>query len=149
MPADGAPIGAEVSARPPDRRSAQGAAAFAAWTLSLLLHTPREDSSTQLWNQAAGAACDACRKTAAVWTDQASKGQVFRYARTPTLVRTVVRAQEQGDGWFVEYEVAVPRSTLRQGDQVLQHIGPEHLDYTFRLAWQGDQWRLEDFHVLG
>jgi hypothetical protein len=149
MPSPGAEIRAEVAARPTDHESAQGAALFAAWTLSLLLHTPRDDASTELWSQASGAGCEACRSTAGVWQEQSAKGQVFRYARAPKFVRTVVRAQPQGDDWFVEFEVAVPRSTLRKGDRVLQSADAEHLDYTFTVTWADDQWRIDDFHVLG
>jgi hypothetical protein len=149
MPSPGDAIGGTVAARPPDQQTAEGASAFAAWMLSLLLHTPRENTSTAAWTQAAGAGCDACRNAAGVWQEQQSKGQVFRYARTPQFVRTVVRAQKQGDGWFVELEAAVPRSTLSKGGRVLQSVDAEHLDYTFTLAWVDDAWRLQDFHVLG
>jgi hypothetical protein len=149
MPENGDQLGAQVTARPEDAETSKGAAAFAAWTLSLLLHTPRDDTTTQLWDEAAGAGCEPCRKAAAVWQDQASKGQVFHYVRPAQLVDTVVRAQRQGDGWFVEYEVAVPRSTLTKGNRVVQSVPAEHLDYTFRLSWVDDAWRLEDFHVLG
>jgi hypothetical protein len=149
VPRPGEQVGAQVSARPADEETAEGAAAFAAWTLSLLLHTPREKSSTQEWTQAAGAACDACRKAAGVWQDQVSQGQVFRYVEPARFVRTVVRAQRQGAGWFVEYEAAVPRSTLTKGNHVLQSAAAEHLDYTFSLSWVDGGWRLEDFHVLG
>ena len=141
---------AERSAHgPTDEESAEGASLFAAWTLSLLLHTPREDATTQLWLDAAGTGCEACRKSAGIWQDQASKGQVFRYAATPRFVRTVVRAQKQGNGWFVEYEAAVPRGTLRQGGRVLQTQDGGHFDYTFSLGWVDGRWALEDFHVLG
>jgi hypothetical protein len=149
MPSPGDEIGAQVGARPPDKESASGAASFAAWTLSLLMHTPRDEATTQLWNQSAGAGCDPCRKASGVWQEQVAKGQVFRYDKAPTFVRNVVRAQRQGDGWFVEYEVAVPRSTLRQGGRVIQSVAAEHLDYTFTMSWVDDGWRLEDFHVLG
>jgi hypothetical protein len=149
MPSPGEQIGAQVSARPPDKQSAKGAAAFAAWTLSLLLHTPREEATTQLWTEAAGVGCDACRKAAGVWQDQATKGQVFHYVKPAQFVGTVVRAQRQGAGWFVEYEVAVPRSTLTKGNRVVQSADAEHLDYTFRLSWVDGGWKLEDFHVLG
>lgn len=149
MPSPGDAIGGEVSARPQDEESAQGASLFAAWTLSLLLHTPREDAITQRWLDAAGTGCEACRTSAGIWQDQAAKGQVFRYAATPRFVRTVVRAQKQGNGWFVEYEAAVPRGTLRQGGRVLQTQAGGHPDYTFSLGWVDGRWALEDFHVLG
>ena len=149
MPPPGDTIGGEASARPTDEQSAEGASLFAAWTLALLLHTPREDATTQLWLDAAGTGCEACRKSAGIWQDQVSMGQVFRYAGTPRFVRTVVRAQKQGNGWFVEYEAAVPRGTLRQGGRVLQTQDGGHLDYTFSLGWVDGRWALEDFHVLG
>jgi hypothetical protein len=149
MPSPGDEIGAEVTAQPPDDESSDGAALFSAWALSLLLHTPRESASTELWLQASAAGCDPCRSAAGAWQQQRSKGQVFQYARTPHFLRTVVRAQPQGDGWFVQFEAAVPRSTLRQDGRVLESSDAENLGYTFRATRVDDQWRIDDFHVLG
>jgi hypothetical protein len=149
MPSPGDEIGGELSARPAGDESAKGAELFSAWALSLLLHTPREDAATDQWLQASGAGCEPCRSTAAAWKDQLSKDQVFDYARTPKFLRTVVRAQPQGDDWFVQFEAAVPRSTLRQDGRVVQSSDAERLGYTFRVSWADDRWEIDDFHVLG
>ncbi len=149
MPAPGDEIGVEVTQPPPDERSPAGAAAFAAWSLSLLLHTPREDASTDLWSQASGAGCEPCRRALGVWQEQESKGQVFEYAEAPVFERTAVRAQRQGDGWFVQFEVSVPASTLTQDGKVLQSGKAEQLGYSFNVAREADEWRIADFHVLG
>jgi hypothetical protein len=149
MPAPGDEIGDRVTARPADEESAQGAALFAAWTLSLLLHTPRDEATTALWSETAGAGCEPCRQAAAAWKGQLSQGQVFAYAGVPGFQRTAVQAQRQGENWFVQFEVAVPRSTVEQDGRVLQSAKAELLGYTFTVTWVDDAWRLTDFHVLG
>ncbi len=149
MPSPGDELGGEITAQPPDDDSSEGAAVFSAWALSLLLHTPREDASTDLWLQSSAAGCEPCRSTAGVWQQQDSKGQVFTYVGTPHFLRTVVKAQPQGDDWFVQFEAAVPRSTLKQGGRVLESSNAEDLGYTFRVSRSDEGWRIEDFHVLG
>lgn len=149
MPLPGDEIGSQVTARPPNEESAQGAALFAAWSLSLLLHTPREEASTELWSEASGEACEPCLQAAAAWKEQVSKGQVFEYAGSPRFVRTEVRAQPQGDDWFVQYAVAVPRGTLKVDGRVLQSARAEQLGYTFKVSRTDTGWRIVDFHVLG
>jgi hypothetical protein len=149
MPAPGDEIGDRVDARPADDESSEGAALFAAWTLSLLLHTPRDEATTALWSEAAGAGCDPCRRAASAWKEQVSQGQVFAYAGVPGFQRTAVQAQRQGANWFVQFEVAVPRSTLEQDGRVLQSGKAELLGYSFTVTWVEDAWRLTDFHVLG
>ncbi len=149
MPVSGAEIGDRVYARPKDDESADGAAIFAAWTLSLLLHTPRDEQVTELWAQAAGAACEPCRRAASAWKQQEADGQVFRYAGVPGFQRTAVEAQQQGEDWFVQFEVAVPRSRLTKDGRVLQSAKAELLGYSFKVTWVDDGWRVADFHVLG
>ena len=149
MPSPGDDIGVEVAARPPDEKTSAGASRFAAWALSLLLHTPREATSTDPWSQATGTACEPCRRASEAWQDQESKGQSFEYAGAPRFRRTAVRAQPQGDGWFVQFEVSVPRSTLSRGDKVLESVDAETLGYSFNVVWDDDEWRIADFHVLG
>ena len=84
-----------------------------------------------------------------MWQEQLSKEQVFDYSRTPRFLRTVVRAQPQGEGMFVQFEVAVPRSTLSQDGRVVQSSDAERLGYSFSVSWAGDAWQIDDFHVLG
>ncbi|MET0838645.1 MAG: hypothetical protein ABWY19_07690 [Marmoricola sp.] len=149
MPEPGDEIGADGPARPPADESAQGASVFAAWALSLLLHTPREDASTDLWTEVSATGCEPCQGAAGVWQKQESEDQVFAYDGPPTFSRTVVRAQPRGDSWFVQFEVAVPSSTLREADRVLESSEAQTLGYSFTVTWAENDWQIQDFHVLG
>ncbi|MCW2762294.1 MAG: hypothetical protein JWR85_2495 [Marmoricola sp.] len=149
LPSPGDEIGVQLTAPPAGEESSKGAALFAAWALSVLLHTPREAAATNLWSQASGAGCEPCPGAASAWTEQLAAGKVFRYAGAPHFLRTVVRAQPQGENWFVQFEAAVPRSTLEQKGRVLESADAEQLGYTFKLNWADAGWRIVDFHVLG
>ena len=147
-PSPGGPIGGTLTARPEDVESAEGATAFSQWALSVLLNTPRSEEGVALWKEA-GPGCDPCQKTAQVWLDQRAAGQEFRYASPPTYAGIAVKAQQQGDTWFVQHEVKVPVSTLKEGSKVLQQVVGSTLNYTFDLVWTDDAWRIQEFHVLG